>query len=71
VFASPGIRLVLRALLAGLATLAASLQGQTLSHAGVVAAITAAAWTVLEYLTPLNQTVGATLTPKAPPGGGA
>jgi hypothetical protein len=56
---NPTVRLVLRAIIAGVLALAAQLQASdnwdaTLLRSGIVAAILAA----LEYLTPLNQLVG-------------
>lgn len=66
---SPELRLVLRALIAGLTVFLTQLQGSTAWDAGLVkAAIVAGVLAVLELLTPLNAVVGlnktATLVPK-------
>lgn len=58
-FASASTRLVLRALLAGLGTFAATLnQSTSFNRSVVIGAITAAVWAAVEYVTPINQLVG-------------
>lgn len=69
-FASPSARLLIRAVLAGIATFAVKLQDAPLTRAAVVGAITAAVWAAVEYLTPVNQLVGARLVPPAAGGSG-
>lgn len=66
-FASPAARLIMRALLAGLAVLVTSLQTTGLTHSGLIAAAVAASWAVVEYLTPINQLVGPPTSPPGPP----
>lgn len=59
VFATPEARLIVRAILAGLAVAAtALLSGGVLTWAAVSAAGTAGLWAGLEYITPLNKLVG-------------
>ena len=67
---SPQVRLVVRALLAGVATFVSTLQasGGTLNTSLVIGALTAAGWAVIEYITPLNALVGVF---KNPPSGSA
>lgn len=65
-FANPTVRLILRALLAGLAVMVTSLQASGLTHSGLIAAAVAGSWAALEYLTPINQLVG---PPTGPTGG--
>lgn len=56
---TPTVRLVVRALVAGLTTFATQLQGSTSWDAGLVkGAIVAGVLATLEYLTPLNPHVG-------------
>lgn len=66
---TPTVRLVLRALAAGLLVFLTQLQGSTSWDAGLVkAAIVSGGLAALEYLTPLNMVVGPgkteTLVPK-------
>jgi hypothetical protein len=67
---SPVVRLVGRALLAGVATFVSVLQ-TTSGHMGrdvLIGAITAGAWAAVEYITPLNGVVGPNKpNPPAPP----
>lgn len=56
---NPTVRLVIRAVLAGVTTFCVQLQGSTSWDAAVVkAAIVAAVLATAEALTPLNSTVG-------------
>lgn len=59
-FSNPKVRLVLRAVLAGLVAGAVSLQAadDPFSTAALYAAGIAAFWAAVEYLTPLNALVG-------------
>lgn len=56
---SPAARLVARAVLAGIAVFAATLQaGGVVSWSAVGAAATSALWAAVEYFTPLNALIG-------------
>lgn len=56
---SPKVRLIVRAVLAGVAALVASLQANpSYDKAALVAAVTAGAWAAIEVLTPVNGLVG-------------
>ena len=57
-FSSPQSRLIVRAVLAGIATFAVKLQAGPLTHAVLVGAVTAAVWAAVEVLTPVNALVG-------------
>ncbi len=58
-FASAPARLLLRALLAGLGTFAATLnQSNHFDKSVIIGAVTAAVWATVEYVTPINQLVG-------------
>lgn len=65
-FSSPQLRLVIRALLAGLATFAATLnQATSFEKSTIIGAITAAVWATVEYVTPVNALVGPKSGPPA------
>lgn len=59
-FNDPRVRLVARAVLAGLVVFAQALQSANdpFAKSALVGAVTAAVWAVVEYVTPLNKTVG-------------
>ena len=58
IFAAPGSRLLVRALLAGVGVALAYVQTHGTSHAALWGAISAAAWALIEYVTPVNKSVG-------------
>lgn len=58
IFATAGSRLIVRALLAGLMAGLLWVQQHGTTHGVVLGAVTAGAWAAVEYLTPVNASVG-------------
>ena len=59
IFASAGFRLIVRAMGAGLMAGILWVQQHGTTHAAVMGALVAAGWAFIEYVSPVNQTVGA------------
>jgi hypothetical protein len=66
---SPGTRLILRAILAGVVAFLTAYKssGNSTSRDAIVGGAVAAAWAVVEYLTPLNGAVGVQGVASPPP----
>ena len=68
-FATAKARLIVRAIMAGLAAFAVQIHaGGSGGSAAIIAAVTAGAWSALEYLTPVNRSVGHGKSPGTPQG---